>query len=126
MAALYRHLNVTGDLDLINLDQFNYIRKSKKVTTISKFYNDDRWVTLTTQTDEILAPKALRDRFGGLSAMKNFIGIDETPPALEQSFNVPTELNRELQTDLDLKTVPLMGLLFLAKIFLLKHERHHL
>ena len=47
LAAFYRHLNVTGDLDLINLDQFNYIKNTKKGTTISEFYNDDNVVPLT-------------------------------------------------------------------------------
>ena len=31
IAALYRHLNVTGDLVLINLDRFNYNKNTKKV-----------------------------------------------------------------------------------------------
>ena len=30
IAALYRHLNVTGDLVLINLDRFNYNKNTKK------------------------------------------------------------------------------------------------
>ena len=31
IAALYRHLNVTGDLVLINLDRFNCNKNTKKV-----------------------------------------------------------------------------------------------
>ena len=31
IAALCRHLNVTGDLVLINLDRFNYNKNTKKV-----------------------------------------------------------------------------------------------
>ena len=48
-----------------------------------------------------LAPKTLRDRFGGVNAIKNLLGIDETPPALEKSFKVATKLSRELPTDIE-------------------------
>ena len=47
LAALYRHLNVTGNLDLINLDRFKLTKDQKKGTTIFEFYNGDRWVPLT-------------------------------------------------------------------------------
>ena len=30
LPPLYRHLNVTGDLDLINLDRFNYTKNTEK------------------------------------------------------------------------------------------------
>ena len=43
------------------------------------FYNSDKWVPLSKQTGEFLAPKSLGDRFGGIFAMKNFLAIDETP-----------------------------------------------
>ena len=33
-AALYRHLNVTGDLDLMNLNRLNYTKYTKKSTTV--------------------------------------------------------------------------------------------
>lgn len=37
--ALCRHLNITGTLDLFNLDLFNYTENVKKGTTNSEFYN---------------------------------------------------------------------------------------
>ena len=64
LTALYRHLNVTGDIDLIDLDQFSLITDHKKGVTVFKFYNSDWWVPLTKQTGEFFAPKTLRDRFG--------------------------------------------------------------
>ena len=70
LAALYRYLNVPGDLDLTNLDWFNNTKNTKKCATVLEF----------------LAPKMLKDRFGGLSTMKNFLGINEKSPALERSF----------------------------------------
>ena len=38
---MYRHLNVISDLDLINLDWFNYNKNNKKGITVLEFYNDD-------------------------------------------------------------------------------------
>ena len=61
---MYRHLNITGNIDLIDLGLFKLTRDPKKEATIFEFYNGDRWVTLTKQTGEFFAPKTLRDRFG--------------------------------------------------------------
>ena len=38
--------------------------------------------------------------------MKNFLGIDETPPALERSLKAATKLSRELPTDLEMESIP--------------------
>ena len=59
LAALYRHLNVTGNLDLINFGRFKLTTDPKKGATIFEFYNGDRWGSLTKQTCEFLEPKAL-------------------------------------------------------------------
>ena len=45
--ALYRHLNVTGNPDLIDFDRFSLTKDAKKGATIFEFYNDDRWARLT-------------------------------------------------------------------------------
>ena len=42
LAALYRHLNVTGNLDLISLDRIKLTTDPKKGATIFEFYNGDR------------------------------------------------------------------------------------
>ena len=42
LAALYRHLNVTGNLDLINLDRFKLTTEPKKRATIFEFHKGDR------------------------------------------------------------------------------------
>lgn len=68
-------MNVTGDRDLINLDQFNYVKNTKKGTIILEFYNDDKVVPLTKQTGKIFSPKTLRDRFGGPYEMKNIYAL---------------------------------------------------
>ena len=70
--ALYRHLYVTGSSDLIDLERFRLKKDPKKGVTIFEFYNGDRWVPLTKQTGDFFAPKTLREKFGGLGAMKIF------------------------------------------------------
>ena len=47
--------------------------------------------------------------------MKNFLGVDKTPPALERSFKAATKLNRELPMDLEMESIPLMRLSSLAE-----------
>ena len=59
---------------------------------------------------EFFAPKTLRHRFGGVNTMKNFLGIDKTPPALERSLRAATKLIRELPTDLEMESIPLKDL----------------
>ena len=67
LTALYRHLNVTGDIDLIDLDRIDLdwlslMTDPKRGATIFDFYNGDRHVPLTKQTGEFFAPKTLRDK----------------------------------------------------------------
>ena len=62
LTALYRHLNERGNPDLIDLNRFRLTKDSKKGFTIFEFYNGGRWIPLTKQTGELLAPKTLRDR----------------------------------------------------------------
>ena len=50
LAALYRNLNVIGNLDLIDLDLFKLTTDPKKGATNFAFYNGERWVPLTKQT----------------------------------------------------------------------------
>ena len=53
LAALYRHLNVTGNIDLIDLNQFKLKADPKKGTTIFEFSNGDRWVSLTKTSRQV-------------------------------------------------------------------------
>ena len=101
-----RHLNVTGDRDLIGLGRFKLTKNPKKVATIFVFYNSDRWVPLTKQTGEFFTPKTLKDRFGGVNKMKHFLGVDKTPPALERSFKAVKKLKGELPTDIEMESTP--------------------
>ena len=84
--ALYRHLNVTGDIDLIDLDRFRFTKDQKKGVTIFEFYDGDRWVPLTKKTGDFFAAQTLRDRLGGLNTMKIFLGIDFITSSIRKIF----------------------------------------
>ena len=58
------------------------LKRIQKRVTVFKFYNGDWWVSLTKQTGNFFPPETLRDRLGGLNAMKIFLGIDKTLSAL--------------------------------------------
>ena len=75
------------------------------------FYNSDKWVPLSKQTGEFLAPKSLGDRFGGIFAMKNFLAIDETPLVFEAAANI----SHELPTDIGMESIPFIELSILAE-----------
>ena len=107
LTALYWHLNVTGDIDLINLDQFRLTKDLKKRVTVVEFYKGDRWVHLTKQVGEFFAPKTLMGSFGGVNRMKNFLGIKRTPPAWKRSISAASNLKSELPTDLQMESIPL-------------------
>ena len=47
--------------------------------------------------------------------MANFLGIDKTPPVLARSFKAATKLKGELSTDIEMESIPLEELSFLAE-----------
>ena len=59
--------------------------------------------------------KTLREKFYGLNIMKTVLSLDETPSALERSFKAATKLRRELPTDIEMESTPLMELSYLAE-----------
>ena len=105
--ALCKHLNVTGDIDLIDLDRFKLTTDPKKGATIFEFYNGYRWIPLTKQKGDFFAPKTLGGKFGGVSAIKNSLGIEATPLSLERSFKAASKLKSVLRTDLKMESIPL-------------------
>ena len=113
--ALCRHLNVRGNLDLINFNRFRLTKDPKKGVTIFEFHNCDRCVPLTKQKGKAFAPKTLRDRFGEINTMKIFLGVGKAPPALERSFMAATKLICELPTDIEMENMPLEELSSLAE-----------
>ena len=69
----------------------------KEGATSFEFYNGDRWVPLTKQTAEFFAPKTLRDRFDGVNTTESFLGVDKTPPALEDLLMLELSLRVNYQ-----------------------------
>ena len=108
---------MTGDPGLADLDRFT-IRKNLKTGNMELLFldSDKHWQSLTNKrTGEFLAPKTLREKFGGLNIMKSVLSLDETPPALEISFKTATKLKGELPTDLEMESIPLEELSSLAE-----------
>ena len=117
IVSLYSYLNVTGDPGLADLDQFR-VRKNLKTSNIELFFldGDKHWQSLTNKrTGEFLAPKTLREKFGGLNTMKSVLSLDETPPALERSFKTAIKLKDKLPTDLEMESIPPKELSSLAE-----------
>ena len=98
---------MTGDIDLIDLDRFRLTKDLQKRVIIFEFYKGDPWVPLKKQTGEFFAPKTLRDSFGGVKRIKNFLDIKRTPPAQERSISAASKLKSELLTDLQMESIPL-------------------
>ena len=116
LIALYRHLGVTGNPDLIDLDRFRLTKDPKKGVTIFEFYNgNDKWVPPTKQTGEFFAPKTLRQKFNGINIMKSVLSLDETPPSLERSLKAASKRKSELPTDLQMESISLKELSSLAE-----------
>ena len=94
-----------GDPGLSDVDWFTIKKNSKTGNTELLFFDgNNQW-----PTGEVLAPKTLREKFGGLNTVKNFLGID-TPPVLERSISAASKLKSELPTDLQMDSIPLKEL----------------
>ena len=91
------------------MDQFR-IRKNLKTGNIELIFLDGykHWQSLTNKrTGDFLVPKTLREKSGGLNTMKSVLSLGETCPVLERSFKAAKRLRRELQTDLEMESIPL-------------------
>ena len=107
-----RHLNVTGDPGPADIDLFMIKKNSKTGNTDFLFLDGNKhWQSLTNKRNgEFLAAKTLREKFDGLNTLKSVLSLDETPSALERSFKAATKLRRELPTDIEMESIPLMEL----------------
>ena len=108
---------MTADSGLADIDRFMINKNSKTGNTDLLFLDgNNHWQSLTNKrTGEFLAPKTLREKFGGLNIMKSVLSLDKTPSTLEKSFKAATKLNRELPTDLEMESMPLEELSSLAE-----------
>ena len=117
IVSLYRYLGVTDDPGPAYLDRFLIKKNSKTGNTELLFLDgNNQWQSLTNKrTVEFLAPKTLREKFGGLNIMKSVLSLDETPSALERSVKAATKLKSELPTALQMESIPLKDLSSLAE-----------
>ena len=78
--ALHQELGVTGDVNLAELDRFRLNLNEKTRNSELKFFNGQDWILLTNKhTGGFLAEGSLIRKMGGVNAMKNMLGLDETP-----------------------------------------------
>ena len=109
--ALYHHLGAKGSLDFVNLDRFKMKTNSKTGITDLLWYNGENWVSLTNQrTGEFLAVSTLKTKFGGLTPMKKFLNLEQTPPSIDRSIKAANLLKSEIPTQTDIETIPLFDL----------------
>lgn len=105
LASLYRHFNVTENIDLINLEHFKLTATPKTGTIIFEFYNHDKCISLIKQTVKYFAPK-ISKKVKALCNEK--LGIDKTLPASELFLKAKTKLKCELHSDIEMETVLLL------------------
>ena len=109
--ALYHHLDAKGSLDFVNLDRFKMKTNSKTGITDLLRYNGENWVSLTNQrTGEFVAVSTLKNKFGGLTSMKNFLNLEQTPPSIDRLIKAANLLKSEIPTQTDIETIPLFDL----------------
>ena len=109
--ALYRHLGTKGSLDLVILDRSKMKTNSKTGIADLLWYNGENWVSLTNQrTGEFLAVFTLKTKFGGLTLMKNFLNLEQTPPSIDGSIKAANLLKSEIPTQTDIENIPLFDL----------------
>ena len=98
ISSLYRYLGVTGDPGIADLERL-MIKKNSKTGNIELLFLDGNkhWQCLyNKRTGEFLAPKTLKEKFGGLNITKSALSLDQTSSALERSITVMLRLNAPL------------------------------
>ena len=89
ITALYRNLNVTGNLGLADIDQFMMKKTPPKTGNTDLLFLDGgkHLKSLTNKRNgDFLAAKTLREKFVGLNIMKDVLSLDQIPSALERPF----------------------------------------
>ena len=115
--AFYKHLNVTGDLGLADIERFMIKKNTKTGNTHLLFLDgNNQWQSLTNKrTGEFLSAKTLREKFGGLNIVKSVLSLNVTPPALDRFFKAATKRSRDLPTGLEMESISLKDLSSLAE-----------
>ena len=79
-------------------------------------------IELLWQNKRLRSLKTLNDRFRGHSPLKQFLKIDETAP--EQYFKAAAQIKHDLPTHIEMETIPVKKLSFLAEDFYVQTEKH--
>ena len=111
LSQLYEYLHIEGgNIDLIDLDRFKLERNTKTGVSMLKFFNGKDWLNLTNQRNgEFLAENSLKQKFGGLNAMKAILGVDEIPE-LDKTIAAAVKLRKKLPTVREIENIPLQDL----------------
>lgn len=94
MAAWHRHLDVKGNLNLINLNLFQLTKNKKGIRILEFCKGNKKWVSLTKQLqpDKLFALKKVKWSLVGNDRIKCFLGTDQTPPIIDRSMAAITNL----------------------------------
>ena len=97
---------MNGNVNFADLDRFQLNRNEKTGNTELKFLNHkDEWILLTKKrTGEFLAESTIY-KLIGINAMKNMLGLDETPLQSERSKTAARKLASIIPTDLQMDNI---------------------
>ena len=105
--ALYDFWNVKGNVNWVELDRFRLHRNDKTGNIELKFMDGDDWISLTnSRNGKFLAKSTVSSRMkgggrgGGVEAMKNMLGLDETPLQSERSKTAARKLAKTIPTNI--------------------------
>ena len=104
---IYNILEINGDVG-VNIDRFRTRYNNKTGVIILEFDKTGRgnWDNITDKrTGKPLAINTIKNKFGGVEAMKNFWGLDSTPIVLERSFNEAKKLNDKIPTEIEMHSM---------------------
>ena len=112
LSQLYDYLHIEGgDINLVDLDRFKLERNTKTGVSMLKFFNGKDWINLNNQrSGEWLTEKSLKQKFGGLNAMKAILGVDEIPELDKTTIDAAVKLRKELPTVREIENIPLQDL----------------
>ena len=104
LSQLYKYLHIEGgDINLIDLDRFKLERNTKTGVSMLqfkkiKFNGKEEWMDLNDKrTGKFLTENSLKNKFGGLDAMKAILSVNEIPE-LDKTTAAAVKLRKELPT----------------------------
>lgn len=98
---------MTGNLDLVNLDRLRFTPPKNGATVFTFFDDKNQRFPLTKQGGGFLVEITLITIFGGVRAMKNFLGIVETSPTFDRHIKAAEKLNSEIPSDSRVGDIPM-------------------